>query len=883
MAILKCKMCGGTLEVHNNESVAECEYCGSKQTIPTNNDDVITNLFNRANNLRLKCEFDKAAQIYEKIIEKDESEAEAHWGIVLCKYGIEYVEDPQTMQRIPTCHRTLFDAITKDVDYIAAIDYSDTLQQTIYEKEARAIDKIQKDILTIVNNEKPFDVFICYKESDENGKRTVDSTIANDIYYQLTQEGFKVFYAAITLEDKLGQEYEPYIFAALNSAKVMLVLGTKPEYFNAVWVKNEWSRFMGFMKTDRSKLLIPCYRDMDAYDLPEEFAHLQAQNMSKLGFMQDLIRGIKKITQTEQPIATVVKETIVSNNNTNTTPLLKRAFMFLEDKEWDLANEYCEKVLDIDPECAEAYLGKLMVELNVSSQQNLKNCLEPFSKRNNFQKVMRFADDNLQSELQGYIDYIVNRNLENAYKSAVHMMHIANAEEDYKKVAREFQKLQEYKDSKNLCQECLDKAKDARLTVLYKEAKSLMYNAEDEYAYKIAAERFSAIKTFKDAAEKEKLCLEKAEASRKDEIYNFANFLMQDKTIASYRHAIEVLETIVEWKDSSSKIGECERGIQEVQQREEAEQVEKVRIAECERVERERQEETARQEAERLAKRKKRNATLLISIVCIVIAFILILNNVIIPNRKYHDAKALMDAGNFDEACKIFVALGDYKDSADMANTAYYNHEIEKIKVSKVGDYVFWGAYEQDNNTLNGKENLEWLILEVKDGKVLLLSRYAIDCKKYNTTHNDVTWETCTLRKWLNTDFIESAFFDEEKAMITTTKVLADKNHECGTDPGNETMDQIFLLSIKEATKYISTDSARQCYPTDYAVTNGVHNGYDDLCIWWLRSPGRERDCAAYVYANGEIIENGAAHSLGEAVDWEGVGVRPAMWIKLNN
>lgn len=112
---------------------------------------------------------------------------------MLCKYGIEYVEDPKTFKRIPTCHRTLFEAVTTDSDYLAAIDYSDATQQHIYESEARAIDRIQKDILVIVKNEKPFDVFICYKETDENGKRTIDSTIANDIYYQLTQEGFKVF------------------------------------------------------------------------------------------------------------------------------------------------------------------------------------------------------------------------------------------------------------------------------------------------------------------------------------------------------------------------------------------------------------------------------------------------------------------------------------------------------------------------------------------------------------------------------------------------------------------------------------------------------------------------------------------------------------------
>ena len=301
MAIFKCKMCGGSLDISDGASVATCEYCGTKQTVPKSRDEVISNLFNRANNLRLKCEFDKAEQVYEKILDIDNSDSEAHWGVVLCKYGIEYVEDPKTYSRIPTCHRTLYEAVLTDVNCLAAIENADAEQKELYIAETKVIDELQKNILNIVNNEEPFDVFLCYKETDENGKRTIDSAITNDIYYQLTEEGFKVFYAPITLEDKLGHEYEPYIFAAINSAKVMLVVGTKPEYFDSVWVRNEWSRFFKTMKNDRSKLLIPCYRDMDVYELPDEFAHLQAQDMSKIGFISDVIRGLKKAINHEAP------------------------------------------------------------------------------------------------------------------------------------------------------------------------------------------------------------------------------------------------------------------------------------------------------------------------------------------------------------------------------------------------------------------------------------------------------------------------------------------------------------------------------------------------------------------------------------------------------
>jgi len=153
----------------------------------------------------------------------------------------------------------------------------------------------QWGIFEVSQKEAPYDVFICYKEVDSQGERTLDSVLANELYDMLTQEGFKVFFSRITLEDKLGMAYEPYIFAALNSAKVMVVVGTKPEHFHAVGVKNEWSCYLSLIKKDNRKVLIPVYKNMSPYDLPIEFSHLQAQDMAKLGFMQDLLRGIRKI------------------------------------------------------------------------------------------------------------------------------------------------------------------------------------------------------------------------------------------------------------------------------------------------------------------------------------------------------------------------------------------------------------------------------------------------------------------------------------------------------------------------------------------------------------------------------------------------------------
>lgn len=295
MNVLKCKMCGGLLNVMDGKTVCECEYCGTQQTVPVLNDEKKLSLFTRANRLRATCEFDKAAGVYETIVSEYPEEAEAYWGLVLCKFGIEYVDDPATGKKIPTCHRSSYESIMDDGDFEQTLENADPVARKVYREEAKVIDGIQKSILEISAKEDPYDVFICYKETDEEGNRTVDSVIAQDVYDMLTANKYRVFFARISLEDNLGTAYEPYIFAALNSARIMLAFGTSYDYYNAVWVKNEWSRFLSMMNKDKKKVLIPCYKNIDAYDVPKEFKHLQAQDMGKVGAMQDLLRGIMKI------------------------------------------------------------------------------------------------------------------------------------------------------------------------------------------------------------------------------------------------------------------------------------------------------------------------------------------------------------------------------------------------------------------------------------------------------------------------------------------------------------------------------------------------------------------------------------------------------------
>ena len=637
MAIIKCKMCGGDIEISADKTFGTCEYCGSTMTLPKTDDDQRLSLFNRGTHLRRNGEFDKAAAIYERLIGENDADAEAHWNLLLCRYGIEYVQDPASGERIPTCHRASFDSILNDVDYQAALQYSDGVARSLYEKEAQRIAALQKDILAISQKETPFDVFICYKESDENGRRTKDSALAQDIYYQLTDAGYKVFFARITLEDKLGQEYEPYIFAALHSAKVMVVVGTKPEYLNAVWVKNEWSRYLALMRTDRSRLLIPCYRDMDPYDMPEELSMLQSQDMGRIGFIQDLIRGVKKIVDAAKPqeaAAETVKETVVVHNETsgNVHALLDRGQMALEDGEWTKADEFFEQVLNQDAKCGAAYLGKFLA-----------------SKRT----------QNTQSFLRHYCESIAN-------KAPTEPNSLA-CEEDQTFIDACVEKYQvpDYYDSAEIYEEleydryyCADRSK------YFHDAQERIKQTLDNDRNFTRAEKFATeeIKIQCDTLRKETM-----------------SFLQQQEEAAERNAAAEKQRITNDYHAFLKKV---EPALAAKQKEALAKKQADEKAAEHLRVEQEKRAEEERIAQERLAKKRRsifKKLGVAIFAGVVILSFALVITKVIMPASRYSKAEQLRDEGNYDAAIAGFAVLGYYKDApAQLAQTRALKEEAEE-------------------------------------------------------------------------------------------------------------------------------------------------------------------------------------------------------------
>jgi len=216
--------------------------------------------------------------------------------------------------------------------------------------------------------------------------------------------------------------------------------------------------------------------------------------------------------------------------------------------------------------------------------------------------------------------------------------------------------------------------------------------------------------------------------------------------------------------------------------------------------------------------------------------------------------------------------------------------ELSKIATAKVGNIVQFGFYEQDNNTADGKEKIDWRVLVVKKGKALLLSVKILDCEPYNETVSVVNWATCTLRSWLNDNFYNTAFSFSEQARIKTSTIANEGDPLYDTD-GVNTNDKLFLLSYADiinpaygfSSNEYAIDTARQAQGTDFAKSNGL-SVYDNSPYlgngeWWLRTSGYQ-DLGCYVDGDGSA-NNINYYAYVISVDNTSIGVRPALWINL--
>lgn len=690
MPVIKCKMCGGDIELSADKTFGTCEYCGSTMTLPKVSDDQRAAAFNRGNHFRRIGEFDKALAVYEHIVQEDDTDAEAHWCCALCRFGIEYVEDPATYEWLPTCHRASFDNFQEDVDYLAALEHSDGITRRQYQKEAAKIAEVQRGILATSQNEEPFDVFICYKESDDNGNRTRDSILAQDIYYRLTEQGRRVFFARITLEDKAGTEYEPYIFAALNSAKVMIALGTRPEYFNAVWVKNEWSRFLSLMKKDCSKLLLPCYRDMDPYDLPDQLSVLQSYDMSKIGFLQDLLHGVSKVLDGDKK-PEPVKETVVVQQagSSNAAALVDRGYMALEDGSWETADRFFEDALNLDAKNAIAYLGKALAQEQCRNQDELIRKRAELHQSAQAETLAMEPDTaHIEESIQkyripGYLDSFVIRNLyqfDLSYPSEVAAWKQQyQEEENWWNDNKILSRAEQFGNGPEI--ENLRKKKQALFAALkekIQQAETADTEAREQlsaaYSAHIAQSDSEAEQNYQTACTSREADYQrlKQQANTENDPYRLRNLTNDFDRMGNYRDSQEMAEN-------------CRRKAKE--------------LAEDKRI----KEEQCRLEKEHKEKHRKLRvviASLALVSICGAVALVGTIKSILEIREQYQAAENLFLAGQYGQAALAFKKMGMYNDAPQRVQECW-----AKVTVPISGKYFHIVGLKEDGCAMANGDN----------------------------------------------------------------------------------------------------------------------------------------------------------------------------------
>lgn len=386
MGGLKCKMCGSNLDIGDSITVCKCEKCGTSQTVPDIEDDKELKLFERAGRLRFNCDFDKAAGIYNTITDSYPEEAEGYWGLILCKYGIEYA-DNASGKKVPVCHRISYDSVMDDEDFELVMENSDSESRAIFREEAKIIEENRKKYIQIAESEQPYDIYISYRAKDDNGDKTAVSEIAGHLYNKLTSARYRVFLSEAALKGKKQSDCEPYIYSALNSANVMLALGTSYDDYNNVWVKNEWNRYLEIAEKNKNKCLIPCYKDVDEYDIPKEFAGLKVCQLGNDDTFNNIMAEIANVVKQEsvnqpapkpekaEPAEEIELEEIEIIEPVDINKLLDEGFSAISDKNWKKANKLFFHVLDEEPDNSKAYWGQLLVQQECTNAREMADNL----------------------------------------------------------------------------------------------------------------------------------------------------------------------------------------------------------------------------------------------------------------------------------------------------------------------------------------------------------------------------------------------------------------------------------------------------------------------------------------------------------------------------
>ncbi len=302
---------------------AVCPYCGSRYSYVKPVTEDTATYINRANNYRMRNMFDNAIVEYKTLLMNAElkDNAELYWGLTLSEFGIEYIHDTRDDRYVPTCHRTVSGSIFDNANYKKAIELATDEMKAEYASKASEIDELQRGIKAQAEQVEDYDVFICFKSTD-NRVATEDRYIARRIFDETTKRGFRTFFSEVSLKGRLGSEYEPIIYKALTTAKVMILVATKEEYLNAPFVRNEWSRYIERRKNDPSLKIVPVFRDIDANVLPTREQGVDLSKYPAGGYEIEIADNLEKVLG-KQTVAKMDKEVLEEYSRYNAISQIK--------------------------------------------------------------------------------------------------------------------------------------------------------------------------------------------------------------------------------------------------------------------------------------------------------------------------------------------------------------------------------------------------------------------------------------------------------------------------------------------------------------------------------------------------------------------------------
>ncbi len=277
--VTACYSCGAQITFGVEAEIALCPFCGKYNDRPRVREESIVQAMKRANELCDKGEFTQAEKTYQLVLSRNPDEHEARWGLLRCRYGIEYETDPRSGRRIPTCRLTRSLPMRLDPEFKSACALASPDVRAQYERECHYIDAIQERIRKIAEGERVWDVFICFKETEPDGSYTPERKDGYELYRALERAGYRAFFSPESIRGALGEDYEAAIYSAVHTSQVMLLLTRSEEHISSTWVRSEWTRFLDSADAGARKKLIPVYAGITPEAFPMEIRERRLQGV----------------------------------------------------------------------------------------------------------------------------------------------------------------------------------------------------------------------------------------------------------------------------------------------------------------------------------------------------------------------------------------------------------------------------------------------------------------------------------------------------------------------------------------------------------------------------------------------------------------------------